>query len=278
MTEHVSLATHSFSRRAFVGAAAALGISVCLPAITPATAHAVTAAEKQAEANAALEKLSALQDQLNAASDTYYDALSDQEAAQGRMDEAQTRIDEASGRIGELQEHLGTRARSMYRSGSTTFIDLLLGATSFQAFASNWDLLNEMNQPFTAYALDGAAMERWDKVIKLRDVVNQALETARNKKEIGKSLEAKIVLTVPAFETALDGMDADTLADILIVSQAEVQKSDMNVLKVDVEPAAGQKCERCWKVLPTVGASAKHPTLCPRCARVVQAMPAIEIE
>ncbi len=139
-------------------------------------------------------------------------------------------------------------------------------------------LLNEMNRPFVQYALDSTAMERWDKVIKLRDVVNQALETARNKKEIGKSLEAKIVLTVPAFETALDGMDADTLADILIVSQAEVQKSDMNVLKVDVEPAAGQKCERCWKVLPTVGASAKHPTLCPRCARVVQAMPAIEIE
>ena len=62
-------------------------------------------------------------------------------------------------------------------------------------------------------------MERWNKVIKLRDVVNQALETARNEKKIGKSLEAKIVLTVPAFETALDGMDADTLADILIVSQ-----------------------------------------------------------
>ena len=130
-------------------------------------------------------------------------------------------------------------------------------------------LLNEMNQPFAQYALDDAAMERWDRIIKLRDVVNQALETARNEKKIGKSLEAKIVLTVPAFETALDGMDADTLADILIVSQAEVQKSDMNVLKVDVEPAQGQKCERCWKVLPTVGSDAKHPTLCPRCASVI---------
>ncbi len=136
-------------------------------------------------------------------------------------------------------------------------------------------LLNEMNQLFTQYALDEAAMERWNKVIKLRDVVNQALETARNEKKIGKSLEAKIVLTVPTFETALDGMDADTLADILIVSQAEVQKSDMNVLKVDVEPAQGQKCERCWKVLPTVGSNSKHPTLCPRCAQVV---PAIEVE
>ncbi len=136
-------------------------------------------------------------------------------------------------------------------------------------------LLNEMDQPFAQYALDEEAMERWNKVIKLRDVVNQALETARNEKKIGKSLEAKIVLTVPTFETALDGMDADTLADILIVSQAEVQKSDMNVLKVDVEPAQGQKCERCWKVLPTVGSNSKHPTLCPRCAQVV---PAIEVE
>ena len=136
-------------------------------------------------------------------------------------------------------------------------------------------LLNEMDQPFAQYALDEAAMERWNKVIKLRDVVNQALETARNEKKIGKSLEAKIVLTVPTFETALDGMDADTLADILIVSQAEVQKSDMNILKVDVEPAQGQKCERCWKVLPTVGSNSKHPTLCPRCAQVV---PAIEVE
>ena len=133
-------------------------------------------------------------------------------------------------------------------------------------------LLNEMNKPFAEYALDEAAMERWDKIIKLRDVVNQALETARNEKKIGKSLEAKIVLTVPAFESALDGMDADTLADNLIVSQAEVQKSDMNVLKVDVESAAGVKCERCWKVLPTVGADSQHPTLCPRCARVVSAL------
>ena len=136
-------------------------------------------------------------------------------------------------------------------------------------------LLNEMNKPFAQYALDEAAMEQWNKVIKLRDVVNQALETARNEKKIGKSLEAKIVLTVPTFETALDGMDADTLADTLIVSQAEVQKSDMNVLKVDVEPAQGQKCERCWKVLPTVGQNAQHPTLCPRCAKVV---PAVEVE
>ncbi|WP_304597144.1 coiled-coil domain-containing protein [Adlercreutzia caecimuris] len=142
MSEH----TRPFSRRAFVGGAAAFGISLCLPALTPAPAHAVTAAEKQAEANAALEKLNAMQEKLDRASDAHFEAIEERKAAEARMDEAQGRIDDASSRISELQGQLGDRARSMYRSGSSTFLDLLLGSTTFQAFASNWDLLNDMNE------------------------------------------------------------------------------------------------------------------------------------
>ena len=63
------------------------------------------------------------------------------------------------------------------------------------------------------------------------------------------------------------------MADVLIVSQVERRKGSGS-LEAQVEPAAGQKCERCWKVLPTVGQDAKHPTLCPRCAKVV---PAVEV-
>ena len=129
-------------------------------------------------------------------------------------------------------------------------------------------LLNQMNKPFAAYALDGDAMAAWSGLIKVRDAVNGALETARNEKKIGKSLEAKV--TIPAGSlVGTRQMEPDELADLLIVSQAEV--SD-HVTEVQVEPAAGQKCERCWKVLPTVGADSQHPTLCPRCARVVSAL------
>ena len=142
MSEH----TRPFSRRAFVGGAAAFGISLCLPTLTPTPAHAVTAAEKQAEANAALEKLNAMQEKLDRASDAHFEAVEERKAAEARMDEAQGRIDDASSRISELQGQLGDRARSMYRSGSSTFLDLLLGSTTFQAFASNWDLLNDMNE------------------------------------------------------------------------------------------------------------------------------------
>ena len=37
-------------------------------------------------------------------------------------------------------------------------------------------------------------------------------------------------------------------------------------------PAPGAKCARCWRVLPEVGRSARHPTLCLRCDDAVEAL------
>ncbi len=136
----------ALSRRAFVGVAATVGAATALTAINPLEAHAVTAAEKKAQAAEALNKLNGMQSKLNAASDDYVNAEAEQLAAKAKMDEAQGRIDEASEQISGLQEQLGTRARSMYRSGSASFLDLLLGATSFQAFTNNWSILNNMNE------------------------------------------------------------------------------------------------------------------------------------
>ena len=128
-------------------------------------------------------------------------------------------------------------------------------------------VFNEMNQPFAGYALDEAAMARWDRLIAVRDAVNGALETARAEKRIGKALEAKVKLTVPAEDAFLAEMDAETLADLLIVSQAEASVG--GGLSVSVEGAEGAKCERCWKQSPAVGSDSAHPTLCPRCAGVI---------
>ena len=129
-------------------------------------------------------------------------------------------------------------------------------------------LLNEMNRPFTEYALDEDVMAAWDKLVKVRDTVNGALETARNEKKIGKSLEAKVELTVPAELAGQKFMDTDELADLLIVSQVNVTTGD--AVSVQVEPAQGAKCERCWKILPSVGKDGEHPGLCARCASVVR--------
>ena len=131
-------------------------------------------------------------------------------------------------------------------------------------------LLNEMNKPFVQYALDDDTMAVWDELVKVRDTVNGALEAARNEKKIGKSLEAKVNLTVPNDLANRKFMDADELADLLIVSQVKV--STGTEVKVQVEPAQGAKCERCWKILPSVGRDKDHPTLCGRCAKVVRTL------
>ena len=130
------------SRRAFIGGAAALGATSL---IIPEFAFAETAAEKQAEADAVRNQLVGLQADLETAGENYYAALDEQESAQRSMEEQQVKIDETTEEIEGLQDRLSTRARSMYRSGSTTFIDFLLGASSFTEFTQNWELLNQIN-------------------------------------------------------------------------------------------------------------------------------------
>lgn len=213
MSEH----TRPFSRRAFVGGAAVFGISLCLPPLTPGTAHAVTAAEKQAEANAALEKLNAMQEKLDRAEVAFVNAESERDDAQARMDEAQGRIDSASSRISELQDHLGNRARSMYRSGSSTFLDLLLGATTFQAFASNWDLLNDMNQ-------NDADMVEETKTLRAeveseKAVYEEQRNVAAQKAEEAKAVEEEAEALVAQMEETYNSLSAEA-AQLLAEEEA----------------------------------------------------------
>ena len=131
-------------------------------------------------------------------------------------------------------------------------------------------LFNQMNQPFTTYTLDAETLAKWDRIIAVRTAVNGALEAARAEKKIGKALEARVELTVPAEDAFLAQMDSQELADLLIVSQVSVTVGDS--LSAAVHTAEGCKCQRCWKVLTSVGTVAEHPELCKRCADVVTAM------
>lgn len=133
----------ALSRRTLIGGTAAIG---ALGLIFPSTAFGVTAAEKQAEADAVRNQLVGLQAEVEAASELYHGALDERNAAQAAMEAEQVKIDEATAQIANLQDHLGNRARGMYRSGSSTFLDFLLGSSSFTQFTQNWDILNNLNE------------------------------------------------------------------------------------------------------------------------------------
>jgi isoleucyl-tRNA synthetase len=122
---------------------------------------------------------------------------------------------------------------------------------------------NDMNKPFTAYALDDETMARWEKIIDVRTAVNGALESARGEKKIGKSLEADVELTVPAEDAFLADMTGEALAELFIVSHVNITVGE--ALSVSVAPAQGEKCPRCWMHSLHAG----EDGLCPRCAKVV---------
>ena len=134
---------NALSRRTFIGGAAVAGATALA---FPSTALGVSAAEKQAEADAVRNQLVGLQADLEAAAENFYTAEAERDAAKQAMEAEQAKIDLANQEIADLQSRLGLRARSMYRSGSATFLDFLMGATSFAEFTQNWDLLNGLNE------------------------------------------------------------------------------------------------------------------------------------
>ena len=64
------------------------------------------------------------------------------------------------------------------------------------------------------------------------------------------------------------------LPSIFIVSQVKLKEdqdlSSDKELVIEVSPAEGQKCERCWNYREAVGKDTVHPTLCDRCVEAVQ--------
>ena len=127
--------------------------------------------------------------------------------------------------------------------------------------------LNQFNEK-TGVTVDDAFRAKWDEIYAVREQVNKALEEKRNEKVIGKSLEAKVVLT--ADEDAANRLKSyGELKDVFIVSAVGIESGAAEGVTVSVEKAQGGKCERCWCISEEVGKDAAHPTLCKRCAAVI---------
>ncbi|MEH2338293.1 isoleucine--tRNA ligase [Nostoc sp.] len=134
--------------------------------------------------------------------------------------------------------------------------------------------------------------EFWEALRKIRTDVNGSLENLRVAKEIGSSLEAKVLLYVSDLEQrkqlqsfnphSIDQSNGvDELRYLFLVSQVELLDSPLKeaeeqikvakllgtekITTIDVVKADGQKCDRCWNYSIHVGESAEHPLICERC-------------
>jgi isoleucyl-tRNA synthetase len=126
---------------------------------------------------------------------------------------------------------------------------------------------------------DDALAAKWETIREVRRVVTGALELERAAKRIGSSLEASPLVYVSdkaIFNTLID-ID---LAEVCITSNAMVTNEDAPAdafslndvpgVAVVVEKAAGTKCARSWKILPTVGEDPEYPDVSPRDAKALR--------
>lgn len=120
---------------------------------------------------------------------------------------------------------------------------------------------------------------RWERIGLIRDEILKVLESARQKKEIGHPLDAKVTMTAGGELLNFIKQYENDWCQILIVSQVEVadllpsshyESRSLPSLKVAVHPADGKKCERCWNYSVAVGQNRDHPTLCARCVDAVE--------
>ncbi|MBQ3929038.1 MAG: class I tRNA ligase family protein, partial [Clostridia bacterium] len=123
----------------------------------------------------------------------------------------------------------------------------------------------------TGVALDEEFIAIWDRIHETRDVVKKALEVKIKEKTLRSSLEAKIILTAGGQQYDFLKKAENELAGAFIVSQVAIVNADTDEMKVEVKHADGEKCERCWSFSDTVGQNTDHPTLCARCAAVIEA-------
>ncbi len=123
-----------------------------------------------------------------------------------------------------------------------------------------------------AYWRNDALAAKWATVRAVRRVVTGALEVERTAKVIGASLEAAPTVYVNA-ETAklLETVAFDDLSitsGIYVSTEAAPEGAfrldDVTGVAVVFALAEGEKCQRCWKILPDVGTHA-HAGVCGRC-------------
>lgn len=135
------------------------------------------------------------------------------------------------------------------------------GVSEPSAQLSNWNFRTE-------HLLGASTRARLDEAMALRDVVLSALESARQDKTIGQSLEASVTLTLPRETMARFKPHEAELKEWFIVSQLLLQEGA--AVHAEITRASGKKCARCWHYREDVGRDDDHKELCARCAPIVR--------
>jgi isoleucyl-tRNA synthetase len=130
-------------------------------------------------------------------------------------------------------------------------------------------------------------LEEWKVLLYVRDEVLRDLEEDRQKKLIGKSLEARVQIVANSGLGDLLRRYESSLKEMLNVSQVEVVSTHFESISpgmyrvgfvqdghinIVVGIASGHKCARCWNFMPEVSSYGIWQNVCTRCQSALTEM------
>jgi peptidoglycan hydrolase CwlO-like protein len=173
-------------------------------------AFAVTSADKIAEARQVKTQIESLDARVELASERYLVASDKHAKLLSEKRKAAARVAKAEKRLRQLQTHLDTRANDMYRSGPLGFLDVLMGAKSFDQFARTWDVLKTLNASDASFigetkdARAEATAAHAELAVKEKAAAGQQAIMANNKKYVEGQLSER--------KTKLAGIESEVRA------------------------------------------------------------------
>ena len=193
--------------------------------MAPANAHAVTAAEKQAEADAVYAQIDSLQTSLNETMAQYNEAKGAYDEAIAKRDEAAQQIEEETARIELLEDELSGFAVSMYkRGGSTTFLDVVLQSSSFEEFLTSWDACTTIsNRGATLIQKSKAAREKLEAAKATYEKEGQRAESEMNTANAKRQIIEDTQAALAAEAAKLDAEAAELAAQEELAAEAARQ-------------------------------------------------------
>ena len=112
--------------------------------------------------------------------------------------------------------------------------------------------------------VDADLLTRWTRLSDLRERVLAHIEPLRKDKQIGSSLQARVVLSMSPDDAEFLARYQHDLPMLFIVSEVDLRPGSSET-GISIERADGVKCERCWRVVKSVSRDPAWSGICERC-------------
>ena len=201
--------------------------------------YADSSAQKKAEAAEIQQQIDALQTRINEATAAHDAALAEYEAAVAAVEDADARLKEAEDKTVRLRDQLGSRAITMYKTGETNIVDVLLGSSSFDAFIRSWDAVRRIADQ-DAQLIEESKQARLD-AYEAREEGMRQRSIAQAKTEEAEQARVEVVASQTEMQATLAGVNEEIARLDALQEEEEMAAEEARRLEEEAARLAAQK-------------------------------------